>query len=105
MFAIRTITGSGAVVTHTLCGRSARSIRRATISCSPRSLSERSSCSPRWSSTDGSALRRVEPASASVLARIPSRRISSSGLAATNVSSPRPAQKQKHAGKPSRRTP
>jgi hypothetical protein len=105
MFAIRTITGSSAVATQTLYGRSARSIRRATIACSARSLSERSSCSPRWSSTDGSALRRVDPASASVLARIPSRRISSSGLAAMNAASPRPAQKQKHEGKPSRRTP
>ena len=41
-------------------------MRRVTIACSSRSLSERSSCSPRWSSTAGSALRRVEPASASV---------------------------------------
>ena len=105
MFAIFTITGSSAAATHRLCGRSARSMRRATIACSARSLSERSSCSPRWSSTDGSALRRVEPASASVLARMPSRRMSSSGLAATNAASPRPAQKQKQDGNPSRSTP
>ena len=85
MFAIFTITGSSAAATHRLCGRSARSMRRATIACSARSLSERSSCSPRWSSTEGSALRRADPASARVLARIPSRRISSSGLAATNA--------------------
>ena len=85
MFAIRTITGSSAAVTQTLCGRSARAMRRATIACSSRSLAERSSCSPRWSSTAGSALRRVEPASASVAARMPSRRTSSSGLAATNA--------------------
>ena len=45
-------------------------MRRATIACSSRSFSERSSCSPRWSSTAGSALRRVEPASATVLARM-----------------------------------
>ena len=57
--------------------------------CSSRSLSERSSCSPRWSSTAGSAERRVEPASATVEARRPSRRTSSSGEAATNAASPR----------------
>ena len=66
MLAIRATTGSSAAVTHTLTGRSARTMRRVTIACSSRSLSERSSCSPRWSSTAGSALRRVEPASASV---------------------------------------
>ena len=105
MLAIRATTGSSAAVTHTLTGRSARTMRRVTIACSSRSLSERSSCSPRWSSTAGSALRRVEPASASVPARRPSRRTSSSGLAATNALSPRPAQKVKHDGNASRSTP
>ena len=90
MFATRTSAGSGAAVTHTECGRSARAIRRTTIAFSSRSLSLWSSCSPRWSSTAGSALRREEPASATVLARWPSRRTSSSGLAAMNVASPRP---------------
>ena len=67
----------------------------ATIACSSRSLSERSSCSPRWSSTAGSAERRVEPASATVWARRPSRRTSSSGEAADEGASPRPAAKTK----------
>ena len=71
MFATRTITGSSGAATQTLCGRSARAIRRVTIACSSRSLAERSSCSPRWSSTAGSAERRVEPASATVDARRP----------------------------------
>jgi hypothetical protein len=57
-----TISGSAAASTQTACGRRARTIRSATIRCSRRSLSLRSSCSPRWSSTDGSELRRVEPA-------------------------------------------
>ena len=105
MFAIFTTTGSSAAVTQTLCGRSARTMRRLTIACSSRSLSERRSCSPRWSSTAGSALRRVEPASASVPARSPSRRTSSSGLAAMNAPSPRAAQKTWHDGNASRRTP
>ncbi len=82
MFAIFASTGSSAGVTHTLSGCSARTMRRTTIACSSRSFAERSSCSPRWSSTAGSALRRVEPASASVPVRRPSRRTSSSGLAA-----------------------
>ena len=99
MLAILTTSGSSAAVTQTACGRSARAMRRVTIACSSRSLVERSSCSPRWSSTAGSALRRVEPASASVAARRPSRRTSSSGLAATNAASPRPAQKRWQAGK------
>ena len=90
MLAMRTMTGSSGAVTHTLSGRSARAIRRVTIACSSRSLPERRSCSPRWSSTAGSALRRAEPASASVPARRPSRRTSSSGLAATKALSPRP---------------
>ena len=55
--------------TQRLTGSSVRSIRRATIACSSRSLALCSSCSPRWSSTDGSALRRVVPASATVWAR------------------------------------
>ena len=76
-----------------------------TIACSSRSLAERSSCSPRWSSTAGSALRRVEPASASVPARSPSRRTSSSGLAARKVDAPRPTAKTWHCGKASRSTP
>ena len=54
-------------------------MRRATIAFSSRSLALCSSCSPRWSSTAGSALRRIEPASATVLARWPSRRISKFG--------------------------
>ena len=90
MFAIRTSTGSGACVTHTACGRSACAMRRVTIACSSRSLSLRSSASPRWSSTAGSALRRVEPASATVDARSPSRRTSSSGVAPRKAASPRP---------------
>ena len=93
MFATLISAGSSGAATQTACGRSARAIRRDTISCSSRSLSLRSSCSPRWSSTAGSAERRVEPASATVCARAPSRRISSSGEAATNAASPRPAQK------------
>ena len=92
MFATLTIAGSSGAATQTACGRSARAIRRVTISCSSRSLSERMSCSPRWSSTAGSADRRVEPASATVDARRPSRRTSSSGEAAMNAASPRPAQ-------------
>ena len=80
-------------------------MRRVTIACSSRSLAERSRRSPRWSSTAGSALRRVEPASASVAARSPSRRISSSGEAATNAASPRPAQTRWQDGNASRRTP
>ena len=90
MFATRTSTGSGAAVTQTEYGASACAIRRATIAFSCRSLAERSSRSPRCSSTDGSALRRIEPASETVLARCPSRRISSSGLAPMKVASPRP---------------
>ena len=89
-------TGDGVAsgaVTHTLWGRSARAMRRATIACSSRSLSERSSCSPRCASTAGSALRRVDPASATVLARRPARRTRSSGLAAMNAASPVPAAK------------
>ena len=43
---------------------------------------------------------RVEPASASVVARIPSRRMSSSGLAATNAPSPRPTQKHEAGREP-----
>ena len=88
MFATRMIAGSSGAVTHTLCGRSARTMRRATMACSSRSLSERSSCSPRWASTAGSAERRVEPASATVEARRPSRRTSSSGEAPTNAAPP-----------------
>ena len=61
MLATRTTTGSGAAVTHTACGLSARAIRRATIAFSSRSLSLCSSCSPRWSSTAGSALRPSRP--------------------------------------------
>ena len=105
MLAMRTTTGSSAAVTQTLWGRSARTMRRVTIACSSRSLAERRSCSPRWSSTAGSALRRVEPASASVPARSPSRRTSSSGLAAMNALSPRAAQTTWHDGKASRSTP
>jgi hypothetical protein len=93
MFSIRTTVGSSAAVTHSELGSSARTIRRVTMSCSERFLSERRSCSPRWSSTAGSADRRVEPASASVPARRPSRRTRSSGLAATKAASPRPAAK------------
>ena len=61
MFATLTISGSSLTVTQTACGRRARAMRRTTIACSSRSLSERISCSPRWSSTAGSAERRVEP--------------------------------------------
>ena len=105
MFATFTTTGSGLSATHTACSRSARARRRTTIACSSRSFGERSIRSPRCSSTAGSALRPVEPASASVVARIPSRRMSSSGLAATNALSPRPTQKTKQDGNPSRRMP
>ena len=83
------------------CARSAGPRSRA-LRGSSRS---RSSCSPRWASTAGSALRRVEPASASVLTRWPSRRSSSSGLAATSVASPRPTQKEKQDGNSARSTP
>ena len=69
MFATLISAGSSGAATQTACGRSARAIRRTTIACSSRSLSERRSCSPRWSSTAGSAERRVEPASATVWAR------------------------------------
>ena len=41
MFATRMIAGSSGAATQTLCGRSARAIRRVTIACSSRSLSER----------------------------------------------------------------
>ena len=105
MLATRTSAGSGAAATHTACGRSARSIRRATIAFSSRSFSLRSSCSPRWSSTAGSALRRVEPASATVLARWPSRRTSSSGLAPMKVASPRPTANTNEDGNASRSSP
>ena len=83
----------------------ARSIRRATISCSARSFAERSSCSPRWSSTAGSALRRVDPASATVAAPAPLRRTNSSGLAPRNAPSGEPQQKQKQDGKAARSAP
>ena len=92
MLATRMIAGSSGAATQTLCGRSAREIRRVTIACSSRSLWELSSCSPRWASTAGSAERRVEPASATVEARRPSRRTSSSGEAPTKALSPRPTQ-------------
>ncbi len=92
MFATRTIAGSSGAATHTLSGRSAREMRRVTMSCSSRSLPDCSSCSPRCGSTAGSAERRVEPASATVEARRPSRRTSSSGDAPTKAASPRPAQ-------------
>ena len=85
-----TSTGRSATVTHTLTGSSVRSIRRATIACSARFFALVRSCSPRWSSTAGSALRRVVPASATVCARAPSRRTSSSGLAPTNARLRRP---------------
>ena len=75
------------------------------MSCSSRSLAEPISCSPRCASTAGSAERRVEPASATVDARSPSRRTSSSGEAPTKAASPRPAQKTKQDEKPARRTP
>jgi len=68
MLAMRTSSGSGGAVAHTARERRMRRIRRATIACSSRSLSERRSCSPRWSSTAGSALRRIDPASASAAA-------------------------------------
>src|SRR3954469_6157999 len=58
MLATLTISGSGAASTQTACGRRARTMRSATIRCSRRSLSLRSSCSPRWSSTAGAELRR-----------------------------------------------
>ena len=48
---------------------------------------------------------RVEPASATVLARWPSRRTSSSGLAPRNVASPRPTANTKQDGNASRSTP
>ena len=90
MLATLTRPGSGAASTQTAWLRSARSIRRTTISCSRRSLAERRSCSPRWSSTAGSALRRVEPASATVAAPAPVRRTSSSGLAPRKAASGEP---------------
>ena len=87
MFATLTISGSAAASTQTACGRRARTIRLATIRCSRRSLSLRSSCSPRWSSTAGSELRRVEPARATVETLAPERRTSSSGLAPMKAAS------------------
>ena len=80
--------------TQTLTGSSVRSIRCATIACSARFFALVRSCSPRWSSTAGSALRRVVPASATVCARAPSRRTSSSGLAPTNAASGVPTQNE-----------
>ena len=86
----------GAPSTQTLCGRSARTIRRVTIACSSRSLSERSSCSPRWSSTAGSAR-----AARRAGQRDASRRAGPRGARAARArrrrtrSSPRPAQKTK----------
>ena len=77
-------TGSSAAATHRLTGSRVRWILRSTMACSSRFLGLWRSCSPRWSSTAGSALRRVVPASATVWARAPSRRTSSSGLAPTN---------------------
>ena len=91
MFATLTISGSAAASTQTACGRRARTIRSATIRCSRRSLSLRSSCSPRWSSTAGSELRRVEPARATVETLAPERRTSSSGLAPMKAASGRAA--------------
>ena len=105
MLATLTTSGSGAVSTQTEWGRSLRTIRSATIRCSRRFLSLRSSCSPRWSSTAGSELRRVEPASATVEAPAPERRISSSGLAPRKAASGVPRQKQKQDGNCSRRAP
>ena len=105
MLATLTISGSGALSTQTACGRSARTIRSATIRCSRRSLSLRSSCSPRWSSTAGSELRRVEPASATVETLAPERRTSSSGLAPRKAASGVPQQKQKQEGNCSRIAP
>ncbi len=98
MFATLISAGSGSASTQTACGRSARSIRLATIRCSSRFLALCRSCSPRWSSTAGSALRRVEPASATVAAPAPRRRIRSSGLAPRKAASGVPTQKQKHDG-------
>ena len=105
MLATLTTSGSGAVSTQTACGRSLRTMRSATIRCSRRFLSLRSSCSPRWSSTAGSELRRVEPARATVEAPAPERRISSSGLAPRKAASGVPRQKQKQDGNCSRRAP
>src|SRR3954468_24379543 len=105
MFATLTISGSGAASTQTACGRRARTMRSATIRCSRRSLSLRSSCSPRWSSTAGSELRRVEPARATVETLAPARRTSSSGLAPMKAASGVPQQKQKQAGNCSRIAP
>ena len=105
MLATLTISGSGAASTQTACGRRARTIRSATIRCSRRSLSLRSSCSPRWSSTAGSELRRVEPARATVETLAPERRTSSSGLAPMKAASGVPQQKQKQAGNCSRMAP
>ena len=50
--------------------RALRSMRRVTIACSSRSLSERSSCSPEVVVDGGVGARRVEPASATVLAAL-----------------------------------
>ena len=59
------------------CARSAARRSRA-----PRGPWRSAAALPRWSSTAGSALRRVEPASATVAATGPRRRISSSGSGA-----------------------
>ena len=88
------MTGSSALATHRLTGSSVRSIRLVTMACSSRSFVLWSSLSPRWSSTAGSALRLVVPARATVCARCPSRRTSSSGLAPTNASSGVPTHQQ-----------
>ena len=90
MLATLISAGSVSASTQTERGASARSIRRATISCSRRFLALCRSCSPRWSSTAGSALRRVEPASATVATPAPRRRTSSSGLAPRKAACGRP---------------
>ena len=71
MLATLTTAGSSSGWTQTESGRSERAMRRATISCSSRTLALCSICSPRWSSTAGSALRRVDPARATVAATAP----------------------------------
>ena len=105
MLATLTTSGSAAASTQTACGRRVRTMRSATIRCSRRFLSLRSSCSPRWSSTAGSELRRVEPARATLETPAPERRTSSSGLAPKKAASGVPQQKQKQDGNCSRRAP
>ena len=86
--ACRTTTGSGGMSSISVSGSSRLPISSTTIACSARSLSLRSSPSARRRSSSGEVLRPAEPASATVLTRLPRRETSNSGEAPTNVDSP-----------------